>query len=117
MSKLVVLKPRISEKSYGLSQKQVYVFQVPKSTNREAVAKAIAMQFDVTVTGVNITIAKGKAKRTIKKGGRQVHGQRSDMKKAYVTLKDGDQIAVFAAEDEKADEKTKSKAKAKKESK
>jgi hypothetical protein len=43
-------------------------------------------------------VTKGKAKRTYRKsGGRSVMGRRSDAKKAYVTLKEGDSIPVFEA--------------------
>lgn len=101
MDKSMVLKPRVSEKAYALSQKQnVYVIQVPAEANRLTVASAITAQFGVTVTKVNITNAKGKLKRTVRKGGRQSFGKRPDIKKAYVTLKTGDSIAVFASEDD-----------------
>lgn len=101
----MTLKPRISEKAYALSQTgNVYVFQVPSSANKLTVAQAISDQFEVTVTSVNILTSKGKTKRTVRKGGRQTYGKRSDIKKAYVTLKAGDTIAVFATEE---DEKTK----------
>lgn len=100
MSKTMILKPRVSEKAYGQSQSlNTYVFMVPGDSNRQQVAEAIAAQFDVTVTGVNILNVKGKVKRTIRKGGRQSMGKDVDIKKAYVTLKEGDTIAVFATED------------------
>ena len=106
MSKSMILKPRISEKAYGLSQvNNVYVFQVPNDANKLTVAEAVAAQFEVTVLSVNISNTKGKVKRTYRKGGRPTTGQRSDVKKAYVTLKDGDSIAVFATEDDTKDAK------------
>ena len=105
MSKTLLLKPRISEKAYGQSiTKNTYVFVVPREINRTEVADAVSAQFDVTVTDVNILNVKGKAKRTVRKGGRQTTGKDNDFKKAYVTLKEGDQIAVFATEDDKAKE-------------
>ena len=58
---------------------------------------AVATQFEVTVTDVRITNIAGKLKRTVRKGGRAVTGRRSDVKKAYVTLKDGDSLPFFAA--------------------
>jgi large subunit ribosomal protein L23 len=101
MSKTAILRPRISEKSYGLSQiKNVYVFEVPTDANKLSVAQAVATQFSVTVETVNIMNVKGKVKRTIRRGGRSTMGKRSDIKKAYVTLKEGDSIAVFATDDE-----------------
>lgn len=99
MSKTLILKPRVSEKAYGQSvTKNTYVFVVPTDANRSQVAEAVAAQFDVTVTGVNILNVKGKAKRSFTKR-RQSSGRDNDIKKAYVTLKDGDTIAVFKTED------------------
>lgn len=110
MDKSMTLKPRISEKAYGLSQNSnVYVIQVPNDANKLSVARAISAQFEVTVTSVNIANVKGKAKQTVRKGGRRSNGKRPDMKKAYVTLKDGDSIAVFAAEEDQKAEPAKAK--------
>lgn len=120
MDKFMTLKPRQSEKTYALSQTGVYVFDVPKTANKLQVADAIKAQFDVTVTNVRISILKGKQARSIRIGGKSranVSGMRSDVKKAYITLKDGDTIPVFAALDEqnekiaKAEEKATKKAK------
>lgn len=108
MSKTLVLRPRLSEKAYGQSlTKNTYVFVVPNDTNRTIVADAVAVQFGVTVTGVNILNVQGKVKRTVRKGGRASIGKDNDFKKAYVTLKAGDSIAVFATEDDKAEPKGK----------
>ncbi|HJP96196.1 MAG TPA: 50S ribosomal protein L23 [Candidatus Saccharimonadales bacterium] len=110
MDKHMILKPRLSEKSYGLSLAgNTYAIEVPGNANKHTVASAVAAQFDVTVTNVNITNIKGKVKRTVRKGGRPVNGQRSDMKKAYVTLKEGDKLPFFEVEEEadkKAEKKT-----------
>lgn len=100
MSKTVVLKPRMSEKTYSQSQSGTYTFQVPSTSNKHEVARAVEQQFDVTVTNVNIAVSKGKAKRSVRKGGRAIMGKRNDVKKAYVTLKEGDAIPVFAAVEE-----------------
>lgn len=112
MSKTLLLKPRISEKAYGQSlTKNTYVFVVPNDANRTEVAAAVEAQFEVTVTGVNILNVKGKAKRTVRKGGKQSNGKDNDIKKAYVTLKEGDSIAVFATEDDKKEPKGKKESK------
>lgn len=101
MSKSLVLKPRVSEKAYALSQEHnTYVFDVPKSANKQLVAEAVKVQFSVTVETVNIANRKGKAKRTIRKGGRPIAGRQNAIKKAYVTLKAGDTIPVFASAEE-----------------
>lgn len=125
MNKQIVLKPRMSEKTYGLSlARNLFVFEVPAGASKQTVAAAVTAQFGVAVVNVNMMNVKGKAKRTIRKGGRPTMGKRSDIKKAYVTLKQGDSLPFFATEedkdakkkDKKADktEKTEKPAKAKK---
>lgn len=97
----MALKPRMSEKAYALSkERNTYVFVVPMTANKVTVAAAVSAQFGVTVTDVNIGITKGKPKRSYKRGGRPITGKNVDIKKAYVRIKDGDQIPVFAAIDE-----------------
>lgn len=108
MDKQLILKPRLSEKTYGLSLTgNTYAFEVPGDANKHTVARAVAAQFDVTVETVNIINVKGKVKRTVRKGGRAVTGQRSDIKKAYVTIKEGQSLPIFDTpeEDKKADKK------------
>lgn len=101
MYKQVTLKPRLSEKSFAQSQQQVYVFAVPGDANKHTVARAVEVQFGVTVKDVNILNLKGKAKRTVsQKGRRQLSGTTSDTKKAYVTLAEGNSLPIFAAEEE-----------------
>lgn len=103
-SKTTVLRPRMSEKSYALVQeKNVYVFEVSLSSNKQAVAEAVQTQFNVTVEDVKVLNVKGKPKRTVRRGGRATAGKRSDFKKAYVTLKAGDLIPIFASEEEQSD--------------
>jgi large subunit ribosomal protein L23 len=106
MSKTMLLKPRISEKAYGIAQaRNVYVFQVPVDAGKLEVAQAVTAQFGVHVIDVNILNVKGKVKRTIRRGGRPTMGKRADFKKAYVTVKAGQTIPIFAAEDDKPAEK------------
>lgn len=109
MDKTIVLIPVLSEKAYGQSlARNTYVFAVPKDANKHTVARAVATQFGVTVTNVNVTNIAGKAKRTIRKSGRAVNGRQSDTRKAYVTLKEGDSLPIFAAlEDDNKADKTK----------
>lgn len=117
MEKTTLLRPRLSEKTFGLAAANtVYVFDVPASANKHTVAAAVAAQFEVTVINVNISNLKGKAKRTVRKGGRAVSGQQSDRKKAYVTLKEGDKLPFFDTPEDKKDKKAEKKA-AKKEEK
>ncbi len=97
----VVLKPRLSEKAYGLSTaRNVYVFDVPTGANKHTVARAVAAQFSVTVSNVNLTNLKGKAKVTVYKKKRGPAGKQNDTKKAYVTLAKGDTLPFFQAIEE-----------------
>lgn len=108
----MTLRPRVSEKAYGVSQlRNTFVFEVPGTANKVTIAQAVAAQFKVTVTDVNVVNVKGKAKRTVRKNGRATAGRDVDVKKAYVTLKDGDSIAIFATEDDQADKASKKEAK------
>ena len=99
MSKLMTLKPRMSEKTYAMSQTGVYVFDVDTALNKHEIADTVSTTYDVTVESVRTVTVKGKAKRMYRKR-RYENGRRSDVKKAYVTLKDGDAIPIFAAVEE-----------------
>ncbi len=95
MSKLITLIPRISEKTYALSSSDIYTFNVPMSANVNDVKAAVESQFKVTVVDVRTLISKGKVKRSARRRAQPQAGQRSDTKKAYVTLKKGDTIPMF----------------------
>lgn len=111
----MLLKPRVSEKAYALAQaRNVYVFQVPTDAGKLEIAQAVTAQFDVGVLEVNLMNVKGKVKRTVRRGGRQTLGKRADFKKAYVTVKAGDLIPIFAAEEEQPAEKPSAQKKGKK---
>ena len=85
----IVLAPHITEKSTMLSETNAVVFRVaPKATKAEIKA-AIEALFNVKVTNVNTIVAKGKTKRW--KGSPY---RRSDVKKAIVTLAEGQSIDV-----------------------
>lgn len=103
MSKTITLRPRMSEKTYGLSASRVYVVEVPKDTNKHSVARAIEAQFEVKVAKVNIANIRGKAKRIVSISGKRVknaEGKRNDIKKAYVTLAPDNSLPFFAAVEE-----------------
>lgn len=105
MSKSMTLKPRLSEKAYRLSEAgRTYVFDVPPTANKLSVKAAVQAQFKVTVENVTTVIAKGKRKYSSRRGRRPVVGRRTDVKKAYVTLKEGDKLPLFAAIEEAAKE-------------
>ncbi len=86
----VLLAPVISEKSYGLLDDNKYTFEVHPDANKTQIKIAIEKVFDVKVTSVNTLNRAGKRKRT--KFG---YGQRRSIKRAVVTLRDGDRIDVF----------------------
>ena len=96
------LKPRMSEKAYQQSVlNQTYVFVVPTDSNKMQVKDAVEAQFNVTVEEVNIVVQQGKKARSIRLGNRRARpiiGERKNIKKAYVRLKDGDSIKIFEEE-------------------
>jgi large subunit ribosomal protein L23 len=103
MSKDIMLKPRLNEKTYELSNKRVFVFNIDKTSNKHTVARAVEAQFEVKVSAVNIVNIPGKAKRIISISGKRMKnadGSRSDMKKAYVTLAEGYSLPFFNAVEE-----------------
>ena len=85
----VVLAPHITEKTTLLSENNAVVFKVAGTASKPEIKAAVEALFDVTVTGVNTIVQKGKTKKW--KGAPY---QRSDMKKAIVTLAEGESIDV-----------------------
>jgi len=85
----VVLSPHITEKSTMLSEHNAVVFKVASGASKPEIKEAIEALFNVKVTGVNTIVTKGKSKRW---KGRPY--QRSDFKKAVVTLAEGQTIDV-----------------------
>lgn len=108
MSKTMVIKPKMSEKAYALSQLvNTYVFDVPTTANKVTVAAAVESRFDVVVEEVRIVVVKGKVKKSYQKRNRPVDGKRAKAKKAYVRLAEGSSINLFGDEEAKDDKKTK----------
>lgn len=87
--------PRMSEKSFAQAQAGTYVFDVPKRATKQQITTAIKKQYSVEVVSVNTVLAKGKVKKSYRKGGAPVVGKRTDVKKAYVRLAEGQTIPVF----------------------
>ncbi len=85
----VVVAPVITEKSTMVSEHNAVVFKVAGTASKPQIKDAVEALFDVSVTKVNTLVQKGKTKRWKGKPYR-----RSDVKKAIVTLKDGDMIDV-----------------------
>ncbi len=116
METAMILKPRMSEKTYALSAGRVYVFDVPTTANKIEIAKAVADAYEVEVTNVRTMTIKGKQKR-LYRNKRWENGARSDYKKAYVTVKAGQSIPIFAAIEEAEAEEAKAAEKADKKAK
>lgn len=116
MNKVITLKPRMSEKTYALSTQGLYVFDIEPNVNKHEVALAVSKTYGVTVTQVRIVSIKGKTKRTYR-NRRFTEGSRNDIKKAYVTLKAGDAIPIFASVQDTEEPAKKDDKKSKKEEK
>ena len=85
----VIRKPIITEKTTTASENGAVVFEVSIDSNKPSIKEAVESLFDVKVKAVNTTITKGKSKRF-----RGMLGKRRDVKKAYVTLEEGNTIDV-----------------------
>ena len=85
----VIRKPVITEKATMASENGAVVFEVHMDANKPQIKEAVEALFGVKVKAVNTTITKGKQKRF-----RGQLGRRNDVKKAYVTLEEGNTIDV-----------------------
>lgn len=85
----VIIAPVITEKATNLSEQNKVVFKVQLDATKPQIKAAVEKLFDVKVKSVNTQITKGKVKVF-----RGTKGQRSDVKKAVVTLEEGQTIDV-----------------------
>jgi len=85
----LIRAPLITEKGTMVSEHNQVVFRVPLSATKPEIKNAIEKLFSVSVTAVNTLISKGKLKRF-----RGRPGRRNDVKKAFVTLAQGQSIDV-----------------------
>ena len=99
---MLTLIPRVSEKSYALAATNTYVFNVPKTANKQQIASSVAEQYNVVVKDVRCVTIKGKKVRAFR-GKKQNPGKayRTDRKKAYVSLVEGSTINMFKEEEAK----------------
>ncbi|HVX16629.1 MAG TPA: 50S ribosomal protein L23 [Acidimicrobiales bacterium] len=88
----VILRPVVSEKSYGLLDANVYTFLVHPSASKPEIHDAVEHIFGVKVAKVNTLNRKGKARRNRRTGKL---GKRPDTKRALVTLAEGHKIDLF----------------------
>ncbi len=102
MSKDIILRPLLSEKMSALEESQhKYAFIVRRDANKLQVKAAVENRFDVQVTKVATISVKGKIKKqTMRSGGHVIRteGRRSNLKKAIVTLKEGQTIDLLRGE-------------------
>jgi large subunit ribosomal protein L23 len=90
----VLLAPHLSEKSSVIADaNNQYVFRVVTDASKPEIKAAVEHLFNVSVGAVRVSTVKGKVKRF-----GQRSGQRSDWKKAYVTLKAGQEISFMGGE-------------------
>ena len=85
----ILLAPVVSEKSYGLLEERQYTFVVHPDANKTQIKIAIEKVFGVKVLSVNTLNRKGKVKRF-----RGILGQQGSLKRAIVTLAEGQSIDV-----------------------
>ncbi|GEO15703.1 50S ribosomal protein L23 [Microvirga aerophila] len=85
----VIVSPVITEKATALSDQNKVVFKVSRDATKPQIKEAVEKLFDVKVKSVNTLVTKGKVKMF-----RGTRGQRSDVKKAVVTLEEGQTIDV-----------------------
>ena len=85
----VIVRPHITEKSVGQSDKNVYTFEVKRDATKYQVRDAVKALYNVTPVKVNI-VNKQPAKRLVGSRGKEKHVP--GVKKAYVSLKKGDSI-------------------------
>ncbi len=85
----VVRKPIITEKATMASEANAVVFEVSSDATKPLIKEAVEALFGVKVKAVNTLNQKGKTKKF-----RGRPGRRKDVKKAYVTLEEGNMIDV-----------------------
>jgi Ribosomal protein L23 len=85
----VIVSPAITEKSTLVSEQNQVVFNVAKDASKPEIKAAVEALFGVKVKAVNTLVRKGKVKRF-----RGFIGKQKDVKKAVVTLVEGQSIDV-----------------------
>ncbi|MBI4034589.1 50S ribosomal protein L23 [Candidatus Saccharibacteria bacterium] len=106
MTSSLKLRPIMSEKAYSLSQsRNTFVFAVPKKANRSDIAEAVRQQYSAEIQSVRLAGVPGKSRAIISRRRRlNRRGRTTAVRKAYVTLKTGSSLPIFAAA-EAADKK------------
>lgn len=96
MKSAILVTPVTTEKAYGQSLKNIYVFNVPVAANKNEILAAIESQYGVKIVAIKTLVQSGKSIR-FSRGKNRFPGTttRSDSKKAYVTLAAGSSLAIF----------------------
>jgi large subunit ribosomal protein L23 len=89
----ILIKPIVSEKSYGLMDQGKYTFEVDPRSNKTEIKIAVEKIFGVKVTSVNTINRKGKTRKT-----RFGLGKRKDVKRAIITVAGDEAIDIFSGQ-------------------
>jgi large subunit ribosomal protein L23 len=89
----ILVRPIVSEKSYSLMDQGKYTFEVDPRANKTEIKIAVEQIFGVKVKSVNTINRKGKTRRT-----RFGLGKRKDVKRAIVTVGDGEALDIFSGQ-------------------
>ena len=100
MAAPILVTPVTTEKAYGQSLKNIYVFNVPKAANKQQIKETVEKEYGVSIVAIKTLVQQGKAIR-FSRGKNRYPGttKRTDSKKAYVTLAAGNSISVFDQEE------------------
>lgn len=91
----ILKRPIITEKTQGLNAKSKYTFEVSRDSNKISIAQAVEKMYGVNVEKVNTITQIGKKKSRMTKS-RVTSGTTPTIKKAIVTLKEGEIIDFYA---------------------
>lgn len=86
----ILKMPFLTEKSHDLDKQNKYVFLVDQNSNKPLIKKEVEKRYNVLVKDVNIINHKGKLRQW-----RNISKKMPDLKKAIVTLKDGQKIEIY----------------------
>jgi large subunit ribosomal protein L23 len=89
----VLIRPVVSEKSVGATERNTYTFVVARDANKHVIREAVEQQFKVDVLGVRVLTVKPKEKSR----GRRTMGMVPGWRKAIVTIAEGQKIELFEA--------------------
>ena len=99
---MLLITPKVSEKAYKSAQDGTYVFNVPITATKQQIVAAVEADHGVKVLDARMVVSKGKAVRSSRgKRAQPARAQRSNTKKAYVRLAEGQKLNLFNEEEEK----------------